>query len=71
MFDLGLDDPASEPSKVEEKIQEVERRFQLVLITELWEQSLVLMQELLCWQTEDLTSLKEHYITITSKARSE
>ena len=57
-----MDDPAWDSVKVEEKIKEVEQRFNLVMITEHWDQSLVLMKDELCWHTEDLTSLKARNI---------
>ncbi|CAK6440069.1 unnamed protein product [Pipistrellus nathusii] len=54
-FDLGYDsglDPRS--PRVQEHILEVERRFHLVLLQEYFDESLVLLKELLCWQLEDV-----------------
>ncbi|XP_004481408.1 galactosylceramide sulfotransferase [Dasypus novemcinctus] len=58
-FDLGYDnglDPGS--PRVQEHILEVERRFHLVLLQEYFDESLVLLKELLCWELEDVLYFK-------------
>ncbi|XP_006972996.1 galactosylceramide sulfotransferase isoform X2 [Peromyscus maniculatus bairdii] len=58
-FDLGYDsglDPGS--PRVQEHILEVERRFHLVLLQEYFDESLVLLRELLCWDLEDVLYFK-------------
>ncbi|XP_051682471.2 galactosylceramide sulfotransferase isoform X1 [Oryctolagus cuniculus] len=58
-FDLGYDsslDPRS--PQVQEHILEVERRFHLVLLQEYFDESLVLLKELLCWELEDVLYFK-------------
>ncbi|KAH0515723.1 Galactosylceramide sulfotransferase [Microtus ochrogaster] len=58
-FDLGYDsglDPGS--PRVQEHIMEVERRFHLVLLQEYFDESLVLLRELLCWDLEDVLYFK-------------
>nr|XP_044988415.1 galactosylceramide sulfotransferase isoform X1 [Jaculus jaculus] len=58
-FDLGYDsglDPGS--PRVREHILEVERRFQLVLLQEYFDESLVLLRHLLCWELEDVLYFK-------------
>lgn len=58
-FDLGYDsdlDPSS--PQVQEHILEVERRFHLVLLQEYFDESLVLLKDLLCWELEDVLYFK-------------
>ncbi|KAK2121376.1 Galactosylceramide sulfotransferase [Saguinus oedipus] len=58
-FDLGYDsglDPHS--PQVQEHILEVERRFHLVLLQEYFDESLVLLKDLLCWELEDVLYFK-------------
>ncbi|XP_055344897.1 galactose-3-O-sulfotransferase 2-like [Paramacrobiotus metropolitanus] len=55
MFDFGLDMEDFENSKkIIEKIQEIDRRFALVMIAEHMEESLVLLRQLLCWSWDDV-----------------
>jgi len=35
--------------KVKAKVEEIENKFDLVLITERWDESLVLLADLMCW----------------------
>ena len=59
LWDLGL--PASQienQSRVKEKIAELAADFDLVMIAEQFEESLVLMGDLLCWPLANMTSLK-------------
>ncbi|XP_043834218.1 galactosylceramide sulfotransferase-like [Dromiciops gliroides] len=58
-FDLGYDnelDPRS--PQVAEHILEVEQRFHLVMLQEYFDESLVLLKELLCWELEDILYFK-------------
>ncbi|XP_073917544.1 galactosylceramide sulfotransferase isoform X2 [Castor canadensis] len=58
-FDLGYDsglDPRS--PRVQELILEVDRRFHLVLLQEYFDESLVLLRHLLCWDLDDLLYFK-------------
>ena len=57
LWDLGLDQ-VEEEEMVKQKIDEVENKFNLVMIAEKFDESLVLMRDLLCWDFEDITSLK-------------
>ena len=59
LWDLGLDVYSMDSdSKVREKVHELNQEFDLVLIAEKFDESLVLLQDLLCWGTKDLTYLK-------------
>ncbi|XP_068937535.1 galactosylceramide sulfotransferase-like [Petaurus breviceps papuanus] len=58
-FDLGYDsglDPRS--PQVAEHIREVEQRFHLVMLQEYFDESLVLLKDLLCWELEDILYFK-------------
>ena len=60
LWDLGLDDVENE---------EVEKSFDLVMIVEQFDESLVLMRETICWDFEDLASLKLNGRKDSSKKR--
>ncbi|XP_056593192.1 galactosylceramide sulfotransferase [Triplophysa dalaica] len=59
IFDLGfennleVDDP-----RVHESIEYVAKRFQLVLISDHFEESLILLKDALCWQMDDMLFFK-------------
>ncbi|KPP70218.1 galactosylceramide sulfotransferase-like [Scleropages formosus] len=58
-FDFGFDnmmDP--DDPRVEESIQAIEERFQLVMLVEHFEESLILLKDALCWEIGDLLFFK-------------
>eukprot|EP00092_Neocalanus_flemingeri_P001950 GFUD01002081.1.p1 GENE.GFUD01002081.1~~GFUD01002081.1.p1 ORF type:complete len:386 (+),score=88.88 GFUD01002081.1:41-1198(+) len=57
LWDLGLDEVENE-ELVRQKMNEVALEFDLVMIAEYFDESLVLMKETLGWDYEDVTSLK-------------
>ena len=57
LWDLGLDD-FDDVEAVRNKIEELEEQFNLVMILERFEESLVLMKSELCWDFSDITNLK-------------
>lgn len=58
-FDLGFDPNAPvEESYVRARLAEVEQRFQLVLIAEYFDESMVLLRHRLRWQLDDVVSFK-------------
>ena len=60
MFDLGLEPKFYSDSKeVMRYIQELDQQLDLVLILEYFDESLVLMKRLLCWDLEDLVYIKQ------------
>ena len=59
LFDFGL--PVKENDNllsVQSKIKEIEDTFDLVMIVEHFDESIILLKHLLCWEYSDLTSLK-------------
>ena len=59
LWDFGLNqNDFDNLTKVQSKIEEIEATFDLVLITEKFSESIVLLKELLCWDFHDMTSLK-------------
>lgn len=58
-FDFGHDNTL-EPSdpRVHESIRAIEQRFQLVMLVEHFEESLILLKEALCWEMDDLLFFK-------------
>ncbi|XP_019484231.1 PREDICTED: galactose-3-O-sulfotransferase 2 [Hipposideros armiger] len=58
-FDLGFDsDAPAEESYVRARLAEVEQRFQLVLIAEHFDESMVLLRRRLRWQLDDIVSFR-------------
>ena len=57
LHDFGLPLETNE-EMIEEKIREIEKTFDLVMIVEHFDASMVLLRNLLNWNFEDLTSLK-------------
>ena len=57
LWDLGLDDIDDE-DMVKQKIEEAEDNFDLVMILEKFEESLILLKNELCWDFSDITSIK-------------
>ena len=57
LWDLGLNE-LDDIQMVTKKIEEIENNFDLVMIVEKFEESLILMKDELCWDTTDITSLK-------------
>ena len=44
--------------KVDAKIQELDEKFDLVMMVEHFQESLILMKNLFCWEVGDITNLK-------------
>ncbi|XP_023577839.1 galactose-3-O-sulfotransferase 2 [Octodon degus] len=58
-FDLGFDgDAPAEDDYVREHLEEVERRFQLVLIAEHFDESMVLLRHRLSWHLDDVVAFR-------------
>ncbi|KAL4609690.1 galactosylceramide sulfotransferase-like [Arapaima gigas] len=54
-FDLGYDNTVEpDDPEVEQAIQALDKRFQLVMMAEYFEESLILLKDALCWKMEDL-----------------
>lgn len=51
------------------KIAEVDRTFDLIMVTELFDESLVLLRDLLCWTYEDISYLKVNALRSNAKTR--
>lgn len=57
LFDLGVDN-IYDDDEVNKKIKQMDDRFHLVMILEKFEESLVLMKNILCWDSNDVKNLK-------------
>nr|XP_055063331.1 galactosylceramide sulfotransferase [Misgurnus anguillicaudatus] len=59
LFDFGFENnlEAGDP-RVQQSIEYIGKRFQLVLISDHFEESLILLKDALCWQMEDLLFFK-------------
>ena len=69
MFDFGL--PVNDndnTATVQSKIKEIEDTFDLIMIVEHFDESIVFLKHLLCWDYSDLTSLKLNVHDETSKS---
>ncbi|XP_077992200.1 galactosylceramide sulfotransferase-like [Glandiceps talaboti] len=61
IFDVGLDTPdMSNETKIQEVIQMAEEEFDLVMISEYFDESLILLKKLLCWSFEDILYLPQN-----------
>ena len=61
LWDLGLSASDMESrAMVQRRINDTEKEFELVMITERFDESMVLLQELLCWDLEEFTYLKQN-----------
>jgi hypothetical protein len=59
MFDLGMNvSDFNKPLAVGKYIEELDSHFDLVMILERFEESLILLKHLLCWNTDDLVVFK-------------
>ncbi|XP_026859322.2 galactosylceramide sulfotransferase [Electrophorus electricus] len=69
-FDLGYDNNLNpEDPIVEQAIHAISDRFQLILIAEYFEESLILLKDALCWETDDLLFFKLNARRSTSVAQ--
>ncbi|XP_042297845.1 LOW QUALITY PROTEIN: galactosylceramide sulfotransferase [Sceloporus undulatus] len=58
-FDLGYDNAMDSNSPlVDQYIHEIDQRFHLVMLLEYFDESLVLLKDLLCWELEDVLYFK-------------
>ena len=58
-FDLGLEHQSfSDESQINEFIQKLQDKLDFVLIAEYFDESLILMRRMLCWDTEDIIYVK-------------
>jgi len=61
LWDLGMDvKDLDDMEKVKAKVAEVKERFDLVMITERWDESLVLLADVMCWSLEEVVYLKQN-----------
>lgn len=61
MFDLGYDSAEKLNSTLmQEALEKIEREFDLVLITEYFNESLILLKNLFCWDTQDIMYFKHN-----------
>ena len=57
-FDLGLEFDKDDPTYVANAVKTIEDRFDLVMITDRFEESVILLKEYLCLSVEDVVYLK-------------
>lgn len=58
-FDIGFDvNRAGEEAYVASAIQEMDKHFTLILLTDFFDESLILMKHLLCWDWDDIVYIK-------------
>lgn len=59
LYDMGLEQENIQNMKlVESYIDKMEREFDLVMITEYFDESLILLKRLLCWEFQDIVYIK-------------
>jgi len=76
-FDLGYDPTSlTAEEQVKTMLDELEARFHLVMIAEMMDESLILLRQLMCWSTDDVTYLTknarfdEHRATLSASDRA-
>ncbi len=61
LWDLGMErEETGNATLVEEKIRQVGEQFDLVMITERFDESMVLLADLLCWPLEDVLYIRQN-----------
>ncbi|XP_022112244.1 galactosylceramide sulfotransferase-like isoform X2 [Acanthaster planci] len=66
LYDLGLPESGQfSPSKINQKIMELTRQFDLVMITEYFDESVVLLRHLMCWEIDDMV-----YFILNARSKS-
>ena len=57
--DFGMkDEDIFNKTKVLKKIQDIEKKFHLIMVMDRFFESMILMKDLLCWSDEDMISIK-------------
>ncbi len=70
MWDFGLDPQNFDnPKAVMNKVKEIDDTFDLVMLTEWFNESIVLMRDALCWKPQEVTSLKLNVQRESSKSK--
>lgn len=57
-FDMGYDNLNNDDQYINNAITELQSQFQLVLLSDYFEESMLLLKDLLCWNMNDIASLK-------------
>lgn len=60
MWDFGFDNDVDDDDAIDEWIQYLDKTFDLVLITDYFDESMVLLKNELCWDTDDISYLKSN-----------
>ena len=61
LYDMGMrDNHLFDVAHIEKKIEEVDKEFGLIMIAEKFEESLVLLADLMCWPLTYVTGLKQN-----------
>jgi len=60
MWDFGFDNDEEDDEAIDQWIQYLDDTFDLVMITDYFDESMVLLKDELCWDTEDISYLKSN-----------
>jgi len=60
MYDFGFDNSEEDETVIQGWIDYLDKTFDLVMITDYFDESMVLMKDELCWDTEDISYLKSN-----------
>eukprot|EP00095_Tigriopus_kingsejongensis_P012525 maker-scaffold455_size166772-snap-gene-0.39 protein:Tk12525 transcript:maker-scaffold455_size166772-snap-gene-0.39-mRNA-1 annotation:"hypothetical protein DAPPUDRAFT_110200" len=70
LWDLGVPKPLlDDDTTILDKIQEVEQTFDLVMIAERFQESIILLKDLLCWDFKDVATLKLNGLKAGAKSK--
>ena len=67
-FDIGNDVSVDDDAIIDQKIAEMDEVFQFVLLTDFFDESLILMKAKLCWDWDDVVYVKFKMRTEEAKA---
>jgi len=68
MWDFGLDNDETDERTIKRWIERLDQIFDLVLITDYFDESMILLKEELCWTTEDITFIKSNSRKLDKKS---
>ena len=68
-YDLGFDFMDLEPDpSIRKFLRQLESEFSLVLITEYFDESLVMLKRIMCWQLDDILYIKQNQRLVKPRA---
>lgn len=67
-FDIGFNVNNDEDAYIDQTIQTIDKNFAFILLTDFFDESLILMKNILCWDWDDVVYIKFKMRTDEAKA---